>query len=226
MSRTLTRRCLGALLPASMAAAALAGCASPGPAYYRLSARAGPALPERGRQVQLRRVGIPGYLDRPGLVRAREGGRLDVADVESWPEPFGDMVTRVLAENLALRLPGDSVAAEGGALRIPASILAEVQIQRFEAGPDGVVELLAQAAVRPRNQDAAASRTLRFRVPSGVPGASVPGASVSGASVSRAGAKGPDAAGVVAAMDQALGQLADSLAGMIAAMPATALTGR
>ena len=126
------------------------------------------------------------------------------------------MVTRVLAEDLALRLPGDSVAAEGGALRIPASILAEVQIQRFEAGPDGVVELLAQAAVRPRNQDAAASRTLRFRVPSGVQGAGVPGA----------GAKGPDAAGVVAAMDQALGQLADSLAGMIAAMPATALTAR
>lgn len=216
MPRTLTRRRLGALLPASMAAGALAGCASPGPAYYRLSAQAGPTLPGRGRQVQLRRVGIPGYLDRPGLVRAREGGRLDVADVESWPEPFGDMVTRVLAENLALRLPGDSVAAEGGALRIPASILAEVQIQRFEAGPDGVVELLAQAAVRPRNQDAAASRTLRFRVPSGVQGAGVPGA----------GAKGPDAAGVVAAMDQALGQLADSLAGMIAAMPATALTAR
>lgn len=215
MPRTLTRRRLGVLLPASMAAA-LAGCASPGPAYYRLSARAGPALPGRGRQVQLRRVGIPGYLDRPGLVRAREGGRLDVADVESWPEPFGDMVTRVLAENLALRLPGDSVAAEGGALRIPASILAEVQIQRFEAGPDGVVELLAQAAVRPRNQDAAASRTLRFRVPS----------SMSGAGVSGAGAKGPDAAGVVAAMDQALGQLSDSLAGMIAAMPATALTAR
>ncbi|PZP47134.1 MAG: hypothetical protein DI601_04790, partial [Azospirillum brasilense] len=66
-----------------MAAGALAGCASPGPAYYRLSAQAGPALPGRGRQVQLRRVGIPGYLDRPGLVRAREGGRLDVADVES-----------------------------------------------------------------------------------------------------------------------------------------------
>lgn len=215
MPRTLTRRRLGALLPASMAAV-LAGCASPGPAYYRLSAQVGPALPGRGRQIQLRRVGIPGYLDRPGLVRAREGGRLDVADVESWPEPFGDMVTRVLAEDLALRLPGDSVAAEGGALRIPASILAEVQIQRFEAGPDGVVELLAQAAVRPRNQDAAASRTLRFRVPS----------SMSGAGVSGAGAKGPDAAGVVAAMDQALGQLADSLAGMIAAMPATALTAR
>ncbi|MDT8329797.1 PqiC family protein [Roseomonas gilardii] len=225
MPRTLTRRRLGALLPALAATlaatGALTGCASPGPAYYRLSAQAGPALPGRGRQIQLRRVGIPGYLDRPGLVRAREGGRLDVADVESWPEPFGDMVTRVLAENLALRLPGDSVAAEGGALRIPASILAEVQIQRFEAGPDGVVELLAQAAVRPRNQDATASRTLRFRVPSGVPGAGVSGASVSGT-----GAKGPDAAGVVAAMDQALGQLADSLAGMIAAMPATALTAR
>jgi uncharacterized lipoprotein YmbA len=212
MPRPLTRRRLGALLPASLAAAALAGCASPSPAYYRLSARSGASLPGRGRQVQLRRVGIPGYLDRPGLVRAREGGRLDVADVESWPEPFGDMVTRVLAEDLALRLPGDSVAAEGGALRIPANILAEVQIQRFEAGPDGVVELLAQAAVRPRNQDAAGSRTLRFRVPSdGAPGA---------------GAKGPDAAGVVAAMDLALGQLADSLAGMIAAMPVAASTAR
>lgn len=212
MPRPLTRRRLGALLPASLDAAALAGCASPSPAYYRLSARSGASLPGRGRQVQLRRVGIPGYLDRPGLVRAREGGRLDVADVESWPEPFGDMVTRVLAEDLALRLPGDSVAAEGGALRIPANILAEVQIQRFEAGPDGVVELLAQAAVRPRNQDAAGSRTLRFRVPSdGAPGA---------------GAKGPDAAGVVAAMDLALGQLADSLAGMIAAMPVAASTAR
>ncbi|AWV23746.1 Hypothetical protein HVIM_04305 [Roseomonas mucosa] len=215
MSQPLTRRRLGALLPALLpamvATAALAGCASPSPAYYRLSAQPGPSLPGRGRQVQLRRVGIPGYLDRPGLVRARGDGRLDVADVESWPEPFGDMVTRVLAEDLALRLPGDSVAAEGGALRIPANILAEVQIQRFEAGPDGVVELLAQAAVRPRNQDAAESRTLRFRLPPAAPGS---------------GAKGPDAAGVVAAMDQALGQLADALAGMIAAMPVVASTAR
>ena len=215
MPRTLTRRRLGALLPALLpamvATAALAGCASPSPAYYRLSAQPGPSLPGRGRQVQLRRVGIPGYLDRPGLVRARGDGRLDVADVESWPEPFGDMVTRELAEDLALRLPGDSVAAEGGALRIPANILAEVQIQRFEAGPDGVVELLAQAAVRPRNQDAAESRTLRFRLPPAAPGC---------------GAKGPDAAGVVAAMDQALGQLADALAGMIAAMPVVASTAR
>ncbi|UPG72062.1 PqiC family protein [Roseomonas gilardii subsp. gilardii] len=210
MPHPLTRRRLGALLPATLAATGmLAGCASPSPAYYRLSALPGPALPGRGRQIQLRRVGIPGYLDRPGLVRAREGGRLAVADAESWAEPFGDMVTRVLAGNLALRLPEDSVAAEGDALRMPANILAEVQIQRFEAGPDGVVDLTAQVAVHPRNREAAGSRTLRFRVPSGA-----------------GSGTGPDAPGVVAAMDQALGQLGDSLAGMIAAMPMAASTAR
>ena len=45
------------------------------------------------------------------------------------------MLTRVLAEDLMLGLPGTTVFTETGALRGEAGLILETEIQRFEAGP-------------------------------------------------------------------------------------------
>ncbi|MFT8246694.1 membrane integrity-associated transporter subunit PqiC [Roseomonas sp. BN140053] len=177
------------------AAALLAGCASPEPALFRLVAVPGTVRRGGPRSIELRRVGVPGYLDRPEIIRGGASARLEVLPNERWGEPLGDLLGRVLAENLTLRLPGSTVFAEGGALRGDGELVVEVEVQRFEAGPAGTVELLAQVALRPRGNSARRDlRTLRLDGP----------------------VAGTDTAALVSAMSAVLGRLADALAAAIA----------
>lgn len=170
---------------------ALAGCASPDPELYRLvvvpgAQRAGaPAL------IELRRVGVPSYLDRSQIIRALADSRLQALGAR-WAEPFSDMVTRVLAEDLMQRLAGSTVLTETGALRGEAGLIIETEIQRFEAGPGPAVQLLAQLAIRPPGGATRAARVLRFEAP----------------------LAGEGMQPLVAAMSVALGQLADAVAGL------------
>ncbi|MCK8783090.1 PqiC family protein [Roseomonas sp. NAR14] len=169
---------------------ALAGCASPEAAFFTLAAVPGTPRPAAARSLEVRRVTLAGYLDRPGIVRGNAGYRLDIASNERWGEPLGDMIGRVLVENLTQRLPGGSVVAEGGALSTDTALIAEVDVQRFDAEA-GRVLLLAQMAVRPRQgRLPGTARTLRIEVPIG----------------------GAGTAAQVAAMSAALGQLADAIA--------------
>lgn len=175
-----------ALLPAA--------CASPEPSLYRLLAVPGPVRRTRARMVELRQVSVPGYLDRPEIIRAGEGARLRSLGNERWAEPLGDLVGSVLAEDLTLRLPDATVVTEGGALRAEGDFVVEIDLQRFEAGASDVVELVAQVAVRNRaNRDRRETRVVRLRSP----------------------AAGPDTPSLVAAMSQALGALADAVAAML-----------
>lgn len=184
----------------------LAGCAgtSPEPTVYTLAPAAGaPAAGPHGdaapRTVELRRIGLAGYLDRPGIVRTESGNRLSVSDGEQWGEPLDDMIGRVLAEDLGRRLPGSTVISEAGGISADADAILEVDIQRFDADPDGAVVVLAQVSARAsRARAAQAIRTVRFAVrPAGT-----------------------DAGALVAALSTGLGQLADTAAAMLRALPA------
>lgn len=126
----------------------LAGCASPEPEYYRLTPVPGAPRPWGNGSVKLRRVGVPGYLDRPEIVRAGAGGRLDVMGGARWAEPLEEMLSRVLAENLRQRLPGRTVFGESSAVSVDADAVLEVEVQRLEAVPGGSVDLTAQAGLR------------------------------------------------------------------------------
>ncbi len=182
-----------ALLSLALAGAAQA-CASPDVAYYTLAAV--PGAPRRGgpAQVELRRPGLAGYLDRPEIVRSNSPYSLRVTSMERWGEPLGDLFARILAEDLTHRLPGRSVFPSAGSLSAAADATVAMDIQRFDADPSGQVVLLAQVAVsRGRTRATAATRVLRLAVqPSG-----------------------PGTANLVAAMSTALGQLADALAAML-----------
>lgn len=169
-------------------------CRSPQTAYYTLASIPGTTQPYRVRLIELRRPGLAGYLDRPEIVRTGGAYQLSVAGAERWGEPFGDLVVRILAENLSARLPGSNVFTSLGAITAEENAVVELDVQRFDADASGQVVLLAQVAVsRGRGRASPTTRTMRKTV------------TPAGASTTE----------LVAAMSQALGQLADEIAPLL-----------
>lgn len=181
---------------ASLAAlAALAGCRSPQPNLYTLAAVPGETRRGAPQTISLREVSLAQYLDRQSIVRSSAEYRLEVASNDWWGEPLAGMVTRVLAENLGQRLPGSSVVQSGGAITVTAPVVVEVNLQRLGLTAPGTLALAAQVAVNHRDgRRAAAARAVTFTVP----------------------VQGAETQGFVAAASAALGQLADTVAGMLA----------
>ncbi len=126
----------------------LAGCASPNPVLFTLAAVPGTPQAIRARSVELRRIGIAGYLDRPEIVLAESGFQLRLARDERWAEPTGSMIERVFTEDLVQRLPGTSVFSEAGAISTQPDLVLELDIQRMDADASGQVVLVAQLAIR------------------------------------------------------------------------------
>ena len=193
MSASLLRR--RGLLALALASAA-SGCSSPEPAYYTLGTA--PGAPQRGgpRLIELRRPSVAGYLDRAEIVRGDTGGyRLDVRAGERWGEPFDAMMGRVLTEDLNQRLPGTTVFTAQGSLSPDPQARIEVDVPRFDLGTNGRVVLRAQVAVSRSAGGAVRTRTVQIET--------VPASAGTPA--------------LVAAMSQALGQLADAVASMLRA---------
>jgi uncharacterized lipoprotein YmbA len=182
------------LLAAFLLAAALSGCSSPNPDFFTLAAVPGPRANTTIKSLELRRIGLAGYLDRPEIVRATAQYRLHVADNERWGEPLGRMVERILTEDLVERLPDTTVFAESGAISTQPDEVLEIDIQRFDADADGTVVLLAQVAVRhEQGSTSAIAKTIRLT----------------------AKPASPSTADLVAAMSSELGQFADAIASML-----------
>lgn len=169
----------------------LAGCASPPQTLYTLAAQPGPIQNLRISGLELRRVGLAGYLDRDVIVRSAAGYRLSVTANERWAEPLGRMLDRVLTEDLAQRLPKTLVFAESGAIGGNPSLILEINVQRMDMDAGGEVVLLAQVALR-RDGSKAAPRTWTERL--------------------TARPVGQGTAELVATMSGLLGRLADRIA--------------
>jgi uncharacterized protein len=134
-------------------AAMLAGCAhSPDQTFFALSAQAGTNVPSRPLKVELRRAGLPGYLDRPHIVRRATAERLELGGDERWGAPLDEMVGATLAENLSQRLPNCVVFSDAGAISATADVRVEVQLFRFERTADGEAVLLAEVAIHSTNE--------------------------------------------------------------------------
>ena len=169
----------------------LSSCRSPDPSYYTLAPVRGTPLPGAPALVELRRPGIAGYLDRSEIVRSNTTYQLRLNSQERWGEPFGDMVARVLAEDLHNRLSGTSVFTSTGAISADTGARIEIDLQRFDSDPNGQVQLLAQVAIsRGSDRSATTAQTIRIAV----------------------SPAGPSTAEYVAAMSQALAQAADQVA--------------
>ncbi len=184
----LSRRDLIAL----MAALPLAACASSNPQVFTLAVQPGTpaAAPAAGAPaaVAVATAGIPKYLDRPQIVRRGGSYQLDVSEFDRWGEPFADRVTRVLIGDLSLRLPDSQVFREGSAAATSATATVQLDLSRFDGEADGTIILAARWAVA--RGGGAIAETGQFSVRPA----------------------GDSTADLVAAMSQALGQLADKIA--------------
>lgn len=188
---TFRRRDAGAL----GALALLAACRSAEPVLYAMQPV--PGTPRRGapRNIGVRDVSLARYLDRVQIVRSVSDYRLTVSGNDWWGENLDTMMTRVLVENLAQRLPASNVFATGGAISVTPEALVEVNLQRLgQSSPDSMV-MTAQIAVtlrEPRRREV--TRTETVTVP----------------------LQGTDTPAFVAAASQAAGRLADAAAGLLA----------
>ena len=138
-----------ALLPTFVA------CTTTPPARVFTLVSRPPATPDPGRSpgtVIVKSVDLAKYLDRPQIVRYSDTYELQLSEFERWGEGMRDMVSRVLVENLAMRLPHSQVLAGSASLTVPADATVEVDISRFDADPSGVVILAARWAVERETQ--------------------------------------------------------------------------
>ena len=171
----------------------LAACSSPNPAIYTIGVQPGPVVGNGPKIIELRDIGLAGYLDRPHIVRSSEGNRLEVMANDTWGEPLGGLIGRVLAVELAQRLPDSNVYGERSAISIGADAVVQVNIQRMDVGSDGALMLLAQAAVKFKNKKPPAARTFSISKP----------------------LDAMTTASEVAAISAAIGELADGIAVML-----------
>ena len=148
-TRRLGRRHFGLLAVPLLAAPVLQACgASPEPVLYTLAVRPGPVLTRGPRIVQVRDIGLPGYLDRKEIVRSTEDFKLDVRSNAWWGEPMGGMLSRTIVLELSQRLPGSQVYSEAGSITMDPYAAVGIDIQRFDADKAGNVVLLAQVAIQ------------------------------------------------------------------------------
>lgn len=186
MRFSLSRRSSLALSLTALAAA----CASPNPVLYTLATTPGAERRGAPKVIELRTIGLARYLERSQIVRSSEDFRLEVLGNEWWGEPLDAMLSRVLSQNLTQRLPGTTIFAESGAVSAVPDAMLGVNIQRLDLARNGNVTLIAQVSVTRRETTA---RTITIQVTP----------------------NGTGTSSLVAAMSEAVGQLADQVAVMV-----------
>jgi uncharacterized lipoprotein YmbA len=185
---------------ALLAAGLLAGCAgNPTPAIYVLSTpTSAPVSSSSGGNLpvlQVRIVSVPDYLDSTDILLRVGPNELKASPTGRWGERLSRGITTALAANLASRLPGTLVAA-GPSLDTPSRQL-QVDVEAFDVQADGRSVLAARWSVLSGD-----ARTVRS----------------SGRATFTVPAKGQASdSAIVAAMTEAVGQLADSTAAALRA---------
>jgi uncharacterized protein len=131
----------------------LAGCGSSPPSkFYVLTAD---PVPQRAgavatNTVAIGRVTLPGALDRPQIARRRGANEIVFSEEERWAGPLDDMMRRVLADDLAARLPAGVMLVESSAKPPPGATIA-LDVSRFDADESGTVTLVARWEAIGRN---------------------------------------------------------------------------
>jgi uncharacterized lipoprotein YmbA len=180
-----------AMLAAGVPAMVLAACSSPNPVLYTIAPVPGPTQGSAPRIIRLRTIGLARYLERPQIVRSSEDFHLDVLSNDWWGEPLGAMLGRILVTELTQRLPGSTVFLDSGAISATPDATVEINIERLDEDASGQLILAAQIAIAGRHAD---TRSVRFAV-------TPPSAGTTG---------------FASGVSTALGQLADTVAGMVA----------
>ena len=175
----------------------LAGCASSPPTRFfaldPVAPGAAAAADHGGSPIKVDAVHIPPALDRDSMVRGESNNQLRISSQDRWAGDLGEMIGRVLTQDLAQRLPSGMVVAPASPAPADASGLV-IDILTFQPQAAEVV-LDADWTLL---QGAQANLALRR-------------------SVHLTQAAAPSAQGEAEAMSALVGQLADDIAGQIGA---------
>lgn len=93
-------------------------------------------------------VHVPEMVDRPQLVVRRSPNRVDVLEQHRWAQPLPAEIARVLAADLAVRLPNARAVASGNVSGQGAEYRITLDIEQFDAVPGQGVTVLALWSVR------------------------------------------------------------------------------
>jgi uncharacterized lipoprotein YmbA len=187
-----SRRRLLTLTPGA-ALAGVAGCASAPTQYYRLSALPGPIVNTAPQSIRIRNISIPGYLDQNNIAKAGAAYQFDSYPNALWADGLANMLQSTLVENLTQRLPQVTVIGNG-AIGVPAGLLVEINVLRFDPDPSGSITLIAQLALKNPGGSARLTKTIQ----------------------SSAAPATQDAAGTAAAMSALWAGLANMISGYVA----------
>ena len=180
----------------------LAACGASDPGYYTLTPWPGAAEPGGPLTVEVRSPSVASFLDRDYIVRNDKNYRLKLDDRAAWASALPDMIGRTLALDLAQRLPGSTVFAQGGGISTEPLALVELDISRFLENPAGQAEIELAFSVHRPDSGLFTARTLHLT-------------------------RAPDGSGIaslVAALSQLLGQVADTTADALRALAKAAPT--
>lgn len=92
-------------------------------------------------------IRIPEYLNRSQMVTRGSGAEVIVDDFNHWAEPLDEAIHRVLASNLDVMLDSMVVIAYPSTTTIHSDYRLVGRMDRFTAGPDGMVVLNVQWGV-------------------------------------------------------------------------------
>lgn len=165
---------------------------TPASRYYLLDPLAAPKmekLADAGNRLGIGTINLPDYLNRQQLVIRGSGGQLLIRDGERWGEPLEDSVRRVLGENLSRLLGSGKLVFLPAPPGIDPSRRLQLEITAFEASAANEVRLDARWSLS-RTQGAGTLRESHIVL----------------------AMAGNDASAMVAAMNQALLQLASEIA--------------
>ena len=143
-------------------------------------------------------VTLPAYLDRAELATRLSREQVTYSTEDRWASSLAGQVWRALADDLRDRVPAGQVVAWPWPREQAPPLAVAVELQSFEAGPDGVAVLEGRWTVSPGAGGAPlASGSVRVREEPAT----------------------RDAQGSVGAMGRALGALSRDVAAAVAALP-------
>jgi uncharacterized protein len=177
--------------------AALVGCgSSPATRFYTLTpvppvTKTADRASNSHLGIGVRSVVLPADLDRPQIVTRTGPNTVQLAEFDRWSSSLRDTVANVIAANLSVLLPSDSVAVYPWPPGVTIDYQVIVEVSRFEARIDGPCELEAAWRILGKNQPAVVGHSSVKDV------------------------AGPDYASVVAAKSRLVGALSGEIAAAI-----------
>jgi len=143
-------RRMRSMLALSGAAVTLAAaCSGSTPTrFYMLSSVADPAPIGASSAVSalviaLGPVSLPSYVDRPQIVTRESANAVQLGTFDHWAGALEDMIPRVLAEDLAARLPGDRIVSFPRAVSPTFDYRVAVDLGRFDVNSEGEAVIAA-----------------------------------------------------------------------------------